>query len=220
MRISHETERNNVPTVPHERWESSGYFVCDEQYSHIQGEERFRTLLKDSKTGMFIGGVLDDFSEERIEKFLINALSYFLVPSTITITTDGYHYEDVLKEKSKKMGIHIKRQRCIFCVEKDVAHKIREAHMEDELNLPKKLIKYMLIQTPVNLRKIGDYLSIMEGIERKSEYGTVQYIIGLLNRYYGDNPMISKFLSFLGENRAEVFLYLRDSSVEKTTGNA
>jgi hypothetical protein len=35
-----------------------------------------------------------------------------------------------------------------------------------------------------------------------------------------DNAIISKFLSFLEENRAEVFLYLKDSNVEKTTGIA
>ncbi|MDA8056083.1 MAG: hypothetical protein M0Z77_10640, partial [Thermoplasmatales archaeon] len=53
-----------------------------------------------------------------------------------------------------------------------------------------------------------------------SESETVQHIIGILNRYYGDNPIISKFLSFLEENRAEVFLYLKDKNVEKTTGIA
>ncbi len=42
----------------------------------------------------------------------------------------------------------------------------------------------------------------------------------MLNRYYGDDPIISKFLSFLEENRAELFLYLKDSKVEKTTGIA
>ena len=35
---------------------------------------------------------------------------------------------------------------------------------------------------------------------------------------YGDDPIISKFLSFIEENRGEVFLYLEDSNVEKTTG--
>ena len=42
----------------------------------------------------------------------------------------------------------------------------------------------------------------------------------MLNRYYGDDPIISKFLSFLEENTAEVFLYLKDKNVEKTTGIA
>ena len=103
----------------------------------------------------------------------------------------------MLKETSRKLGILIKRQRCLFHIEKDIAHKIREAHMEEELDLPKKLIKFMFFQTLGNLRKIGNYPSITEGMEGKSEYDTVQHIIGVLNRYYGDNPIISKFLSFL-----------------------
>ena len=220
MSIAHETVRKNVPTVSKEKWYSSGYFVYDEQYSHIQGVERFRTLLKDSKTGRFIEEIIDDLSEENIERFLLNALSQFSIPSTVTITTDGYRYHDVLKETSRKLGIRIKRQRCLFHIEKDIAHKIREAHMEEELDLPKRLVKYMFFQTPENRKKIGNYPSITEGMEGKSESETVQYIIGLLNRYYGDNPIISKFLSFLEENRAEVFLYLKDKNVEKTTGIA
>ena len=220
VKISHETIRNNVPVIPHRKWYSSGYFVYDEQYSHIQGVERFRTLLKDSKTGIFVEEIIDDLSEEKIERFLLNALSQFSIPNTVTITTDGYRYQDVLKETSRKLGIRVRRQRCLFHIEKDLAHKIREAHMEEELDLPKRLIKYMFFQTPENKRKIVNYPSITEGMEGKSEYDTVQYIIGLLNRYYGDNPIISKFLSFLEENRAEVFLYLKDSNVEKTTGIA
>ena len=182
--------------------------------------ERFRTLLKDSKTGRFIEDVIDDLSEEKIERFLLNALSQFSIPNTVTITTDGYRYHDVLKETSRKLGIRIKRQRCLFHIEKDIAHKIREAHMEEELDLPKRLVKYMFFQTPENRKKIGNYPSITEGMEGKSESETVQHIIGILNRYYGDNPIISKFLSFLEENRAEVFLYLKDKNVEKTTGIA
>ena len=220
VKISHETIRNNVPVIPHRKWYSSGFFVYDEQYSHIQGMERFRTLLKDSKTGIFAEEIIDDLSEDNIERFLLNALSQFSIPKTIAITTDGYRYQDVLRETSRKLGIRIRRQRCLFHIEKDMAHKIREAHMEDELDLPKKLIKFMFFQTPGNLRKIGDYPSITEGMEGKSESETIQHIIGVLNRYYGDNAIISKFLSFLEENRAEVFLYLKDSKVEKTTGIA
>ncbi len=51
MRIFQETVRNNLPSIPHEKYESSGYFVYDEQYSYIQGVEHYRVLLKDSKTG-------------------------------------------------------------------------------------------------------------------------------------------------------------------------
>ena len=169
VKISHETIRNNVPVIPHDKWYSSGYFVYDEQYSHIHGVESFRTLLKDSKTGKFIEGIIDDLSEDNIERFLLNALPQFLVPKKITITTDGYRYDDVLKETSRKLGIRIRRQRCLFHIEKDIAHKIRGTQMEEKLDLPKKLMKFMFFQTPENKRKIGDYPSIMEGIEGKSE---------------------------------------------------
>ncbi len=169
MSISHETVRKNVPTVSKEKWYSSGYFVYDEQYSHINGAERFRTLLKDSKTGRFIEEIIDDLSEENIERFLLNALFQFRIPNTVTITTDGYRYHDVLKETSRKLGIRIRRQRCLFHIEKDIAHKIRGTQMEEKLDLPKKLMKFMFFQTPENKRKIGDYPSIMEGIEGKSE---------------------------------------------------
>ncbi len=221
VRISHETVRNSVPDVPREKYESRGYFVYDEQYSHIDGTERYRALLKDSKTGKFVEEVIDDLSEERIGQFLINSISQFHTPNTITITTDGYRYENVLREVSRRLEIRIRRQRCLFHIEKDLAHKIRADHMEEELDLPKKLIKFMLFQTPENLKKIGDYsLSIEENTEGKSEAETIQYVLGILNRYYGDDKIISKFLSFVEENGEEVFLYLKDRDVEKTTGIA
>ena len=36
------------------RRESSGYFVYDEQYVHIDRKEKNRAVLKDSKTGNFV----------------------------------------------------------------------------------------------------------------------------------------------------------------------
>ncbi|MDA8054946.1 MAG: hypothetical protein M0Z77_04760 [Thermoplasmatales archaeon] len=53
------------------------------------------------------------------------------------------------------------------------------------------------------MKKIAKYPSIAEGMDGRSENETIQHIIGLLNRYYGDNPIISRFLSFLEENRGE-----------------
>ncbi|MGC8546617.1 MAG: hypothetical protein ACP5MU_03035 [Thermoplasmata archaeon] len=53
VRISHETVRKSMPDVPDSRFDSSGYFVYEEQYSHIDGIERYRTILKDAETGMF-----------------------------------------------------------------------------------------------------------------------------------------------------------------------
>ena len=85
---------------------------------------------------------------------------------------------------SRRLRIRIRRQRCLFHIEKDLAHKIRVERMEEELDLPKKLIKFMFFQTPENLKKIGDYsASITGSIEGRSESETVQHIIGILNRY-------------------------------------
>ena len=79
----------------------------------------------------------------------------------------------------------------------------------------------MFFQMPENLRKLGkNSQSLQRTVEGKSEYEVVQHIIGMLNNNYGDDPIISKFLSFLHENRREVFLYLEDRNVEKTAGKA
>ncbi len=221
MGISHETIRTNVPDVPTEKMESSGYFVYDEQYVSIDGERRYRTLLRDAKNGNFIEDVINDLDESSLITFLMNALSRFSIPSTIYITTDGFHYESVLMEVSRRMGITMKRQRCLFHLEKDLAHKIREQHREKELDLAKRFIKFMFFQTDRNIKKIGGYSDLLfRNIEDISESDVVEHIIHLLNAYYGDDPIISKFLSFIQDNRKEVFLYLEYPLVEKTTGIA
>ena len=89
----------------------------------------------------------------------------------------------MLKETPRKLGIRKKRRRCLFHIEKDLSHKIREAHMEEDLDLPKKLIKFMFFQTAENLRKIAKCPSIADGMDGRSEYDTVHYIIGILDRY-------------------------------------
>ena len=38
--------------------ESSGYFVYDEQYVHIEGIEKYRALLKDTVTGNFVEDIV------------------------------------------------------------------------------------------------------------------------------------------------------------------
>ncbi len=48
--ISNETIRKYVPPSRSGMMESSGYLVYDEQYAHIDGIEKYRALLKDSKT--------------------------------------------------------------------------------------------------------------------------------------------------------------------------
>ncbi len=40
----------------------------------------------------------------------------------------------------------------------------------------------------------------------------------LLNTHYGDDPIVSRFLSFIEDKRKEVFFYIENGLVEKTTG--
>ena len=53
---------------------SSGYFVYDEQYVHINGKDRYRALLKDSKSGLFVEEILDDLSQSTLTGFFIRSL--------------------------------------------------------------------------------------------------------------------------------------------------
>ena len=94
--ISHETIRRYVSPALPGIMESSGYFVYDEQYTHIDGVEKYRPLLKDSINGNFVEEILDDLKEDTLTGFFIRALSRFNIPKEIFITTDGYHYESVL----------------------------------------------------------------------------------------------------------------------------
>ena len=67
------------------------------------------------------------------------ALSRFAIPKEIFTTTDGYNYESVLETASARLGIRIRRQRCLFHIEKDLAHWIKDAKMEVHLEMAKKL---------------------------------------------------------------------------------
>ncbi len=49
------------------------------------------------------------------------------------------------------------RQRCLLHLKKDLVHKISMAHKERDLDLAKRLIKYMFFQVPENLSNIGSY---------------------------------------------------------------
>jgi len=107
--ISHETVRRNVSPPERSMMESSGYFVYDEQYVHIDGTEKYRAMLKDSKTGNFVESILDDLSEKTLLDFFIRSLKRFNVNGDTYITTDGYHYSSVLREASCVLGIRIRR---------------------------------------------------------------------------------------------------------------
>ena len=219
--ISHETVRKTIPLIPSTMMDSSGYFVYDEQYVHIEGIEKYRALLKDTVTGNFVEDILDDLGEETIVNFLISALSRFIIPDNIdyiVITTDGYHYESILETVSEEMHIRIKRQRCLFHIEKDLAHRIRHAGREKDLDMAKRLIRYMFFQNEKNLMNLGNNSDPIERITRgMTEREIVDIMLDRLMSLYGDDPIIAGFLSFMKRYRKEVFLYLQDPMVEKTS---
>jgi len=167
MTISHETVRRCIPPIQYSIMESSGYFVYDEQYVHINGEDKYRALLKDSKTGEFVESILNDLPEKTLIDFFVRSLKGFNVNGEVYITTDGFHYSSVLVEASRILGIRIKRQRCLFHIEKDLAHRIKDSGKEKELDMAKKLIKFMFFQGEENIIKLGRNSESM----RKLTYG-------------------------------------------------
>ena len=221
MIISHETVRRCIPPTQYSVMESSGYFVYDEQYVHINGEERYRALLKDSKTGEFFESILDDLSEETLIDFFVQSLQRFRIDKEIYVTTDGFHYSSVLRKASSILNIRIRRQRCLFHIEKDLAHRIRDSHKEKELDMAKKLIKFMFFQNEKNLNALGRNSESMRNlIMGKGEKEIVNIILYKLNSLYGEDSIIRSFLNFIRKHRKEVFLYLDNPDVEKTSDKA
>ena len=216
--ISHETVRKYVPPPQNTVMESSGYFVYDEQYAHIDGIEKYRALLKDAKTGNFVEEILDDLREETLNGFFMRALSRFIMPKEIFITTYGYHYESALEKVSAGLNVRIRRQRCLFHIEKDMAHRIRDAHKEMDLDMPKHMIKYMFFQNEKNLRNLGKNSEPVRKLtEGRPEREIVEIMLDKIRSLYGDDRIISGFLSFVRKHRKEVFLYLENPEVEKTS---
>ena len=165
--------------------------------------------------------ILDDLKEDTLTGFFISALSRFSIPEEIFITTDGYHYESILEEVSVRLNTKIRRQRCLFHMEKDLAHKIAAAKMEDHLDTAKRMIRYMFFQNETNLKKLGKNMDAVEKItEGMNEKEIVEIILYKLNSLYGDDRIIASFLTFVRKHRNEVFLYLEEPKVEKTSDKA
>ncbi|MCL5440162.1 MAG: hypothetical protein M1595_04580 [Candidatus Thermoplasmatota archaeon] len=219
--ISHETIRKYIPSPPEEIMELSGYFVYDEHYSHVDGVEKCRALLKDTNTRNFVEEILDHLTEETLVTFFIRALSRFTIPKEIFVTADGYHYGSVLRTVSERLNILIRRQRCLFHREKDLAHRIRESGKESELDGAKLLIKYMFFQTERNLINLGKNMdTVRKLIAGKNEKDIVAIMLDKISSLYGSNSIISDFIAFTRKHRKEVFLYLEDILIEKTSDKA
>ena len=98
-------------------------------------------------------------------------------------------------------------------MEKDLAHKIADAKMEDHLNMAKRLIKYIFFQNKSNMDKLGIN---REAVEKITE-GMNEKEIVKINSLYDDDSIIESFLTFVRNHRKEVFLYLQDPKMEKTS---
>ena len=93
--------------------------------------------------------------------------------------------------------------------------------MEEQLNMARKMIKYMFFQNDSNLGKLGKNREpVLKITENRSEREIVNIMLDKINSLYGENNIIKSFLPFIREHRNEVFLYLNDSNVEKTSDKA
>ena len=61
----------------------------------------------------------------------------------------------MLRKASSIPNIRIRRKRCLFHIEKDLAHRIKDSHKEKELDMAKKLVKFMFFQNEKNLNTLG-----------------------------------------------------------------
>ena len=90
--------------------------------------------------------------------------------------------------------------------------------MEVHLEMAKKLAKYMFFQNKTDLDRLeknGDaVLKITEGMSEKE---IVEIMLEKINSLYGGDRIIASFLTFVKRHRKEVFLYLENHGVEKTS---
>ncbi|MGC8505285.1 MAG: hypothetical protein ACP5NK_01050, partial [Thermoplasmata archaeon] len=92
----------------------------------------------------------------------------------------------------------IRRQRCLFHMEKDLAHRIKDSHKEKELDMAKRMIRFMFFQTERNLRNLGKNSEpIGKLIRGRNEKEIVDIMLEKITSLYGYDSIISNFLSFL-----------------------
>ena len=112
----------------------------------------------------------------------------------------------------------IKRHLFLFHIEKDLAHKIENAKKEKDLDIAKKLIKYMFFQTKKNLKNMANNMEpLVKLTEGKTEREIIDIIMDKVKGLNGDDETISHFLDFVKKHTKEVFLYLENMEVEKTS---
>ena len=150
---------------------------------------------------------VDYLREDTLAGFLMRSLSRLIIPEEIFITTDGYHYESVLDTVSAGLNVRIRRQRCLFHIEKDMAHRIKDSHRENDLDMARKLIKYMFLQNEKNLMNLGKNSEPVRRLtEGRPEREIVEIMLDKIRSLYGGDMIISGFLSFVRKHMKEAFL--------------
>ena len=91
----------------------------------------------------------------------------------------------------------------------------------NDLDMAKRLIKFMFFQNETNLNALGrNSESMGELIRGKDEREIVKILLYKIDSLYGEDSIIRSFLDFIRKHRKEVFLYLDDPEVEKTSDKA
>jgi hypothetical protein len=103
-------------------------------------------------------------------------------------------------------------------MEKDIAHKIHEVGMENELDTAKRMIKYMFFQNEKNLERLGKNSDAVRRLtEGKGEREIVVIMLEKIESLYCENKIMNDLITFVREHKKEVFLYLENPKVEKTS---
>ena len=102
-----------------------------------------------------------------------------------------------------------------------LSHEIKNAHKDKELEPAKKFVKYMFFQSERNLNRLRkNKESMVRLTEGKSESEIVNIILEIIQSMYGEDIIITRFLDFIIKYRKEVFPYLKDPNVKKTSDKA
>ena len=79
----------------------------------------------------------------------------------------------------------------------------------------------MFFQNGTNLNKLGkNKEAVLKLTEGRSESEKVGLILEKIESMYGEYAEIRKFLDFIRKHRNQVFLYLKNPEVEKTSDKA
>ena len=96
------------------------------------------------------------------------------------------------------MHIRIKMLRSMFHIEKYLAHGINGSRKEKDLDMTKRLIRYMFFQNEKNLMDLGrNREPIACLIAGKNEKQIVEIMQEKITSLYGYDPIIANFISFL-----------------------